>query len=464
MPSRSYFTQRIKKRINTHRCLCYREQRSSFSTHIMPTPESILFQHPSLPIPNASPFASTSSASPATHDFVPLQLLYVPPATWAINPCHFKFNSPQSIQFPLQANTSIISWKTRWTLPPTYFLYLQWIFPFYESKYPPQENCLLPVKYGRDMAITSPFHSNMDPNPQPHVLFVLTQDEHILIAHVNSILQVTHACGGQYKYVGHTISFPKDIRYIVTSFPHMHLDLNIFFVNIFSSDQKSYEFFVSRVWVEVSLQYKWTNDPYYNDVHLNPTALFALHIHPTYVSPLLHHVVTTLPKTQQCLLDANEFPILFPISTNLHPWSFISALPNSHIEVEEICAYLRSSHSNFTFSLEWPTIGLSPINEYNTKRIFSMAFPTLFPNGSTMINQPRLKETQMQYYALHLMHYHNNRFGKNPRFRYYLYNPMMCHHNQATTYIFIKKNQRQLANNYQRFVANNSINYLIQQL
>ena len=68
-----------------------------------------------------------------------------------------------------------------------------------------------------------------------------------------------------------------------------------------------------------------------------------------------------------------------------------------------------------------------------------MSFPTIFPNGSTMINQPRLKEVQMQYYALHLMHYHNNRFGKTPRFRYYLYNLMMCHHNQATTYIFIKK-------------------------
>ena len=62
-------------------------------------------------------------------------------------------------------------------------------------------------------------YNNMDPSEQPHILRVLTQVEEILIARVNHILKVTHAPGGQYKYSGHTISFPQDISTIVESLP-----------------------------------------------------------------------------------------------------------------------------------------------------------------------------------------------------------------------------------------------------
>ena len=51
--------------------------------------------------------------------------------------------------------------------------------------------------------------NNMDPGNQPTVLAVLTQGEEMLISRANPILQVTHAYGGQYKYSGHTICFPK---------------------------------------------------------------------------------------------------------------------------------------------------------------------------------------------------------------------------------------------------------------
>ena len=46
---------------------------------------------------------------------------------------------------------------------------------------------------------------------QSHVLAVLAQVEEMFICHANPILQVMHACGGQYKYFGYTICFPQDI-------------------------------------------------------------------------------------------------------------------------------------------------------------------------------------------------------------------------------------------------------------
>jgi hypothetical protein len=54
--------------------------------------------------------------------------------------------------------------------------------------------------------------NNMDLGCQPQELANLTQVEEMLIARVNPILQVTHATGGQYKYKGHTISFPQHVE------------------------------------------------------------------------------------------------------------------------------------------------------------------------------------------------------------------------------------------------------------
>lgn len=59
----------------------------------------------------------------------------------------------------------------------------------------------------------------MDLGKQPQVLKVLTQVEEMLIAHANPILQVMHPIGGQYKYRGHTISFPQEIKDVTRTLP-----------------------------------------------------------------------------------------------------------------------------------------------------------------------------------------------------------------------------------------------------
>ena len=56
-----------------------------------------------------------------------------------------------------------------------------------------------------------------------------------------------------------------------------------------------------------------------------------------------------------------------------------------------------------------------------------MDFPTLFPIGTTMLLQPRIHEVDMKEYELNLICYHDNRFGQDPRFRYYIYNLIMYH-------------------------------------
>ena len=69
----------------------------------------------------------------------------------------------------------------------------------------------------------------MDPGTQPHVLEDLTQVEEMLIARPSPILQVMHSIGGQYKYQGHTISFPDVIKDVAKTLPrHINnLDLMV---------------------------------------------------------------------------------------------------------------------------------------------------------------------------------------------------------------------------------------------
>ena len=56
--------------------------------------------------------------------------------------------------------------------------------------------------------------NNMDPRDQALVLSILIQVEEMLIDLVNPLLQVSHAWGVQYKYSGHSVSFPQKINTI----------------------------------------------------------------------------------------------------------------------------------------------------------------------------------------------------------------------------------------------------------
>ncbi len=71
--------------------------------------------------------------------------------------------------------------------------------------------------------------NHMDPGTQPYVLAVLTQVEEMLIARASPILQVMHSMGGQYKYRGHTICFPQEVKDVAKTLPRYinNLDLMI---------------------------------------------------------------------------------------------------------------------------------------------------------------------------------------------------------------------------------------------
>ena len=115
----------------------------------------------------------------------------------------------------------------------------------------------------------------------------------------------------------------------------------------------------------------------------------------TEISPMILHVNSndTLSH-QQSLSSIVELPNSFQ-PYEIESSSFISTQPNARTEVEEIRQLLHIPNTLIAPSIDWPPIGISPINEYNIEGLLSMDFPTLFPTGATMLKQPRIHEVDM---------------------------------------------------------------------
>lgn len=119
--------------------------------------------------------------------------------------------------------------------------------------------------------------------------------------------------------------------------------------------------------------------------------------------------------------------------------SFIPRLPSSIHELGAIKTILHLDNTNNN-SVPWPQISTSPVNEYNTEGLLSMAFPTLFPNRMALLLQDRERHVHLHEYALYLIKYYDQRFGQHVHFRYYIYNLMMRHRSQQSNVVFIKTN------------------------
>jgi hypothetical protein len=73
-----------------------------------------------------------------------------------------------------------------------------------------------------------------------------------------------------------------------------------------------------------------------------------------------------------------------------------------------------------------PSVRNTPIDEAAGKeRIFAMAFPTLYPTGQADLNVPRLREVPLNQYAQHLIRFKDGRFGRHPRWRFFIFNLLM---------------------------------------
>lgn len=274
----------------------------------------------------------------------------------------------------------------------------------------------------------------------------------MLIARASPILQVMHSISGQYKYRGHTISFPQEVKDVAKKLPRYIKDLDLMIVVEKKGLQgSSYDFTVKKQKVTDALWYKIENDPYYRGVEVDLHALEELLENATDVSHLINSVILPDMDNDMEFATLEGVPGRDDILEGWDTTSFASRPPNAPMEIELIRSWAKNPNGEADQPdgesidvMNWPTVGSSPINEYNTEGLFDMAFPTLFLRGEVDWLQPRMRNVHLHEYAKHLLRYSDNRFGRHPRFRYFLHNIIMRHHAQASSTVFVKKNMADL--------------------
>lgn len=139
--------------------------------------------------------------------------------------------------------------------------------------------------------------NRMDPGSQPRVLADLTQVEEMLVEGVSPILQVMHSVGDQFKYRGHTIGFPQEIKSIANILPRQIRDLNVLIVVRKKGGKgTSYDFTIRKENVYNALIYKVQHGLFYRDVRIDYRALDELPDNNNDVTQMISTI--TLPDLQ----------------------------------------------------------------------------------------------------------------------------------------------------------------------
>ena len=135
--------------------------------------------------------------------------------------------------------------------------------------------------------------------------------------------------------------------------------------------------------------------------------------------------------------------------------SFVPNAAPPATERETIEHAVQSLGQPRSSNLMWPSIGGTPINEFQTEGYFSMVFPTLFPTGKIILmvyliynlyllgaadfNSTRTYSVTVGNYFTHLMKYDDGRFARHPRFRFFALNTKMRWRANETGRIYIRQ-------------------------
>lgn len=137
--------------------------------------------------------------------------------------------------------------------------------------------------------------------------------------------------------------------------------------------------------------------------------------------------------------DASTDPVdaAVPDTGRLPPVNTQSMVPNLHVTTTE-ADLIRGKLTGH--GIPAPSIRTTPLDEASgNERIFTMAFPTLYPTGRADFNSPRLRTVSLGDYARHLLCYHDGRFGRHPRWRFLVFNILMRQKAASAARFYVSK-------------------------
>lgn len=302
--------------------------------------------------------------------------------------------------------------------------------------------CFLRDKKGTPMPFKMSAANNMDPGDFPAHLPPLTQVEEMVIARSHVQMLLKRVRGHQYQYTGHCVSFMQNIVRTVDVLPNLPSELDIVLLRpstTLTDEDPRYrqqfraDFRVRRGHILTWLQFLKSNHPDYKWITISTDRLSEL--------PEDDDVSSSIA----CVTDDSvppEEPFTATDPDDTAPPATLSMVLNLDVAVTE-AEQIRQQFSgrNSVISvLPAPSIRNTPIDEAaERERIFTMAFPTLFPTGKADFNDPRARKVSLKDYAQHLLRWKDGRFGRHPRFRFLVFNIYMRQQASAAARFYVSK-------------------------
>jgi ATP-dependent DNA helicase PIF1 len=281
------------------------------------------------------------------------------------------------------------------------------------------------------------------PDALQDVLQDLTQMEEMLCCLASPCFLMWVSKGGQYKTRGNVITFSQDLTNLCYSLPRLPEQLDILVVRKPGArDPSTYkDFRVRKEKIFRLLRYLKTHNPFYANIDILapenvdlPLDGSILHRLPL-VESAADDADSSAPPLTTCSSEegqdelaaqfAPDGPPLLVEEQNL----FAPGVVPGPSELVAICGGMQ--HAGLTLPggqcpLPWPTLG-PPLSEYTTEGLWSMAFPSLFPDGKADFTLPRRKHLLLHEWVKHLMRYRDSRFASHPRFRFFALNMIFRH-------------------------------------
>ena len=278
--------------------------------------------------------------------------------------------------------------------------------------------------------------NDMHPGNVPLCLQELSQVEEMLIARACPIMCIYRKHGGQRGYKGHVVNLPQNIQGFLDTLPANVSDLPVLIVRRHGSSDTYADFRVRRERVLTAIQWLKMNNPCYSDITINYQNLRILP-EDGVLDDLL--VVDEQSATDSAINEDEELD-----SNGNDSRSFLPSPLRKSTEESAIRTAIQDTEQQ-----EWPNIGDVAINEFSTPFLATMAFPTLFPQGTGDPTNPgRLRAVSLTEGLKHLVRYGQFdsttrkpewRFAKHPRFSYWGLNMKQRHQLLSQTSVYLQQ-------------------------
>ncbi|KAK3918035.1 ATP-dependent DNA helicase, partial [Frankliniella fusca] len=270
--------------------------------------------------------------------------------------------------------------------------------------------------------------NNMDPGVVPPELMGLTFVEQLLIALIHPVLSVFKLKGCQYGYKGNVINFLQDVKSFATMLPHRIEDLNsVLTVTYRNGTEKSCDFQVRALKVRDALLWLQVNNEFYKDIVISEENLAELPDDGNVYERVNSMVIDNIGSEEIVDVEASGGQV----ENEEEPVMNVAASG-----VPFVPLYNQDQLTNS--SLQWPTLGVDPVSEFESGFIVR-AFPCLLPYGKCDLYDVREKKVHVFEYFKHLFSYEDGRFGKHPTFRFFAFNMWLRHTAIMAGKVFVDK-------------------------